>query len=321
MKIYPPIEPYQRFHLPVGDGHELYVERVGRPGGMPALVLHGGPGTGASELMRRFFDPKRFDVTLYDQRGAYRSRPLGSLDANTAADLVEDIVRLRTHLGLARWLVVGGSWGAALGLAYAAREPEAVSGLVLRGIYLGRRAEDLWQYQKGAGRLLPDAFADYLRPIPDEERGDLIAAYYRRLSGADAGARLEAARAFVTWGARTNAFMPDPAMVALIGSEPATPFVVAAARIAVHYAQGRSFLPTDDHLLRLAARMPRIRAILLHGRYDLAVPLRSALDLARAMPAASLRIIEKAGHDVASPAMEAALLAAIKEMADACASA
>jgi proline iminopeptidase len=319
--LYPPIEPYESFHFAVGDGHELYVERVGVRGGTPALVLHGGPGTGASAHMRRFFDPARFDVTLYDQRGALRSRKLGALEANTTAYLVEDIVRLRQRLGVESWLVVGGSWGVALALAYAAREPAHVAGLVLRGIYLGRRREDLWQYQEGASRLLPDAWEAFIAPIPIEERGDLISAYHRRLTGADDEARLLAARAFLTWGARTNSFFPDNATAELIAADYAAPFVVATAAIAAHYAQARSFLPADDHLLLLAATLPRMPAMLVHGRYDLAVPLRSALDLKAAMPWASMRIVEGAGHSPSEPAMADAIAQAITKMADACASA
>lgn len=319
--IYPPIEPYETFYLPVGEGHELYVERAGTPGGVPVVVLHGGPGTGASSETRRLFDPKRFDIVLFDQRGALRSRPLASLDANTTAHLVADIVRLRARLGIARWIVAGGSWGVALGLAYAAREPQHVAGLLLRGVYLARRSEDLWQYQEGASRIIPDAWEAFVAPIPPSERGDLIAAYHARLTGDDEAARLAAARAFLMWGARTNAFRPDPETEALIAADHAAPFVVATARIAAHYAVNRSFLPTDDHLLREAARLPRVPAVLIHGRYDLAVPLASAFDLKAAMPWAELRIVEGAGHSASERPMAEAFAQAASKMADAFASA
>jgi proline iminopeptidase len=321
LTFHPPIDPYDTFYLPVGDGHELYVERVGSRTGVPVLLLHGGPGAGASSDMRRVFDPKRVNGILFDQRGSLRSRPLGGLESNTTAHLVSDIVRLRERLGIERWVVAGGSWGVALALAYAAREPERVASLVLRGIYLGRRHEDLWQYQEGASALLPDAWEDFLTPIPNAERGDLIAAYYRRLTGSDESVRVGTALAFILWGLRTNAFSRDGETEALVKSEVAVPFVVAAARIALHYAQNRSFLPTDDHLLRAAAGLPRTPAVLLHGRYDLAVPLRSAFDLKRAMPWADLRIVEGAGHSASEPTMSRALAAAIKEKADAFASA
>jgi proline iminopeptidase len=321
MSSQPSAQPFETFHLPVGDGHELYVERVGTPGGIPALVLHGGPGAGASAALRGLFDPQRFSVTLFDQRGALRSRPLGSLEANTTAHLVEDIVRLRMHLGIARWIVVGGSWGVALALAYAAREPGCVAGLVLRGIYLGRRHEDLWQYQEGASRILPDAWEAFLAAIPRGERGDLISAYHRRLTGSDAAVRLAAARAFLAWGVRTNSLLADPEAQALIAADYTAEFVVATARIAAHYAVNRSFFPAADHILKLAAKLPPIRTALLHGRYDLAVPLRSALDLKAAMPWAQLKIVEGAGHAAAEPAMARALAAAITEKADAFASA
>jgi len=315
--IYPPIEPYEAFHLPVSEGHELYVERVGTRGGVPVVVLHGGPGAGASSEARRLFDPTLFDVVLFDQRGALRSRPLGSLDANTTAHLVEDIVRLREKLGLARWIVAGGSWGVALALAYAAREPERVAGLLLRGIYLARESEDHWQYQEGASRILPDAWAKFIAPIPIAERGDLVTAYHARLTGSDEAARLAAARALLIWGARTNVFRRDPETEALIVADYTAPFVVAAARIAAHYAVHRSFLPADDHLLRLAASLPCTRVILLHGRYDLAVPLASAFDLKAAMPWAELRIVEGAGHAPSERAMAEAFARAANNMADA----
>ncbi len=219
MTFHPPIDPTETFYLPVGGGHELYVERVGARGGVPLLLLHGGPGAGASADMRRIFDPERVSAVLFDQRGAFRSRPLGSLDANTTEDLVGDIVRLRQHLGIPRWIVAGGSWGVALALAYAAREPDCVASLVLRGVYLGRRSEDLWQYQEGASSLLPDAWADFVAPIPPAERSDLIAAYHRRVTGLSGAERDKAALDFILWGLRTNSFQPDTKTEALVRSE------------------------------------------------------------------------------------------------------
>lgn len=321
MNLYPPIEPFESFHHPVSHGHELYVERVGTRARIPVVVLHGGPGVGASAELRRLFDPCRFEVILFDQRGSLRSRPLGGLEGNTTWNLVEDLVSLRERLGIHRWLVAGGSWGVALALAYAAREPERVLGLLLRGIYLGRRHEDLWQYQEGASYLLPEAWPEFLERIPQDERRDLIAAYHRRLSAAAADGQLDCARAFLRWGLRTNTFSPDASEKGLIDADEVGPFVVAAARIAAHYAANRNFLPADDHLLRSAAGLPRLPAIILHGRYDLAVPLRSAFDLKAAMPWADLRVVEGAGHAVSEPAMARAFIMAAKEMADALTSA
>lgn len=311
MTLYPAIEPRETFHLSVGDGHEIYVERVGTPGAASALFLHGGPGTGASALARRLFDPARFDVTLFDQRGALRSRPLGSLDANTSDHLVEDIVRLRRHLGLERWMVVGGSWGSALALAYAAREPECVDALVLRGIYLGTRGEDLWQYQKGADRVLPEAFAAYRDFIPQAERQDLIAAYHRRLVGPATPERLAAARAFLLWGQRTNHFARDEEGEALIREDYAAPFIEATARIAAHYAVNGSFFG-DRPLLQRAAVLGAIPTHLIHGRYDLACPLSSAFALKAAMPHARLEIVEAAGHALGDPRLVPTVMAAIE---------
>ena len=315
LNLYPAIEPFQTHRLDVGDGHTIFVEESGAKSGLPVVVLHGGPGNGASAETRRLFDPGLFRVIQFDQRGALRSTPLGGLDANTTAHLVSDTIRVREYLGLDRWLVLGGSWGSALALAYAAQDAPAIAGQVLRGIYLGRRSEDLWQYQHGASELLPEAWNAFLEPIPAEERGDLVAAYYKRLTDDSQTVRRAAARAFLLWGLRTNNFMPDPEGEAVIEADYAAPFVEASARIAAHYAINRSFLPADGYLLEVAASLNGLPTSIIHGRYDLAIPLSSAAALKQAMPSANFRVVEAAGHAPLQPEMAEAVMVAIASMA------
>ena len=206
--LYPPIEPYRQGHLDVGDGHSLYWELCGNPNGKPAVFLHGGPGAGASPTHRRLFDPESYNLLVFDQRGCGRSTPHASLDANTTWDLVADIERLRRMVGVERWLVFGGSWGSTLALAYAETHTTRVTALILRGIFLLRRAELLWYYQEGASWLFPDKWERYLAPIPEDERGDIMAAYRRRLTGASPAAQIEAARAWSLWEARPSHCSP-----------------------------------------------------------------------------------------------------------------
>ncbi|MDB5622719.1 MAG: proline iminopeptidase, partial [Devosia sp.] len=210
--FYPPIEPYASGHLDVGDGHAIYWERVGTPGAKPAVFLHGGPGGGLNPGQRRVFDPARYDVLLFDQRGCGRSRPHASLEHNTTWDLVTDIEKLRELVGVDRWLVFGGSWGSTLALAYAQTHPQRVSELVLRGIFTLRRSELLWYYQAGASNLYPDKWEGFVAPIPEAERGDLIAAYHKRLTGKDPLLQLEAAKAWASWEGETLTLLPDPAV-------------------------------------------------------------------------------------------------------------
>src|SRR5215813_6614778 len=207
--VYPEIEPYRTGRLQVSARHNLYFEEAGRPDGQPAVYLHGGPGGGADPFARRFFDPARYRVALFDQRGCGRSTPKASLDENTTQDLVADIERLRVHLGIERWLVFGGSWGSTLALAYAETHPERVTHLVLRGIFLLRESEIRWFYQEGASALFPDVWETYLAPIPEAERGDLVHAYHRRLIGTDREAQLEAAKAWSLWEASTSTLRPN----------------------------------------------------------------------------------------------------------------
>jgi proline iminopeptidase len=309
--LYPPLEPYKHGLLDVGDGHEIYWEICGNPSGKPALFLHGGPGGGCSPEHRRLFDPERYRVLLFDQRGCGRSRPLASLDANTTWDLVADIERLRVLTGVERWLVFGGSWGSTLALAYAQTHPECVTELVLRGIFLLRRWELIWYYQHGASLLFPDKWERFLAPIPADEQDDLIAAYRRRLVDPDLNVQLEAARAWSLWEGETITLLPNESYSRQFGDDD---FARAFARIENHYFVHGAWLE-DRQLLRDIGRLRDIPAVIVQGRYDIATPPASAWDLHRAWPEAEFVLVEGAGHAYSEPGILAALLAATDRFA------
>jgi proline iminopeptidase len=310
--LYPPIEPFASGRLAVGNGHQIYYEQCGNPLGLPALLVHGGPGGGSNPTMRRLHDPSRYRIVLFDQRGCGRSTPHASIDGNTTWHLVGDIERLRTHLGIERWQLTGGSWGSTLALAYAERHPDRVTGLVLRGIFLLRQAELDWFYKDGARWLFPDAYEELLRPIPPAERDDLIAAYYRRLTSADRATQLAAAKAWSVWEGTTLSLHIDRARVASFAADA---YALAFARIECHYFMNGGFLECDDQLLRDAGRLAGIPGIIVQGRYDVVTPLRSAWDLKRAWPGADLRIVADAGHAMTEPGTIAELIRATDELA------
>jgi len=291
--LYPDLEPYDTGMLAVDARHTLYYEQCGNPNGRPVVLLHGGPGAGCSAKMRRFHDPAKYRIVLFDQRGSGRSTPHADLVDNTTWDLVADIERLRTKLGIDRWQVFGGSWGSTLALAYAETHPERVTELVLRGIFMLRRWELEWFYQEGASRLFPDAWEPYLEAIPEAERGDLIAAYHRRLTSPDEATRLAAARAWSVWEGATSFLRVDPAFV--IGHEDAA-FALAFARIENHYFVNDGFFETQDQLLRDAPRIADIPGVIVHGRYDVVCPIQNAWELHKAWPKAELVISPTAGH-------------------------
>lgn len=309
--LYPPIEPYRTGRLAVGDGHELHWELCGNPKGKPAVFLHGGPGAGCGPDHRRLFDPERWNVLLFDQRGCGRSTPHASLEANTTWHLVADIGRLRTMLGLERWLVFGGSWGSALALAYAETHPERVTGLILRGIFTLRRWELLWYYQHGASLLFPDKWERFLAPIPEEERHDLIAAYHRRLTGPDPSARLEAAKAWSLWEGETITLLPNAGYSEQHARDA---YALAFARIENHYFAHGGWLE-EGQLIRDAGRLRGIPGVIVQGRYDIATPPRTAWDLHRAWPEADFVMVEGAGHAVSEPGIRQALLEATDRFA------
>ncbi|KGE05070.1 prolyl aminopeptidase [Pseudohaliea rubra] len=313
--LYPPIEPYDHGWLTVGDGHEVYYEQCGNPVGKPCLFVHGGPGGGAGKDARRFFDPERYRIVLFDQRGCGRSRPHASLEANTTWDLVADMERLRETLRIERWLVFGGSWGSTLSLAYAQAHPEVVSELVLRGIFLLREREIRWFYQHGASELYPDAWEAYLAPIPEDERDDLVQAFHRRLTGPDEDERLAAARAWSVWEASTSFLRPRAAFVAELGTPAAA---LAMARIECHYFVNGGFLEHPDQLLEGIDRIRHIPAVIVQGRYDVVCPPVTAWSLHRAWPEAEFHLVADAGHSAFDGGNAAALVAATDRLAREC---
>ncbi|HEY8585459.1 MAG TPA: prolyl aminopeptidase [Rhodanobacter sp.] len=296
--LYPEIEPFDSGFLQVSPLHTLYYEQSGNPGGKPVVFLHGGPGGGVSPKCRRFFDPAVYRIVLFDQRGCGKSTPHAELTDNTTWDLVADIERVREHLSIGEWQVFGGSWGSTLALAYAQTHPDKVTELVLRGIFMLRRSELEWFYQKGCDTLYPDAWETYLAAIPEVERGDLMSAYHRRLTSSDAKTRIDAARAWSVWEGATSFLLQDESHMKSSGEDE---FALAFARIECHYFVNGGFFEHDDQLLRNVDRIRHIPAVIVQGRYDVVCPLRSAWDLHRAWPEAALHIVQDAGHSAFEP--------------------
>lgn len=295
--LYPEIEPYACGHLDVGDGHVIYWERAGTPGAKPAVFLHGGPGGTISPSHRRLFDPKLYDVTLFDQRGCGRSTPHAGLEANTTWHLVSDMERLREMAGAEKWLVFGGSWGSTLALAYAEKHPERVSELVLRGIYMLTKAELDWYYQFGVSEMFPDKWERFLAPIPPEERHEMMQAYYRRLTGADNAVRIAAAKAWSLWEGETITLLPEPSTSDHFGEDE---FADAFARLETHFFVNAGWLE-EGQLLRDADRLKGIPGIIAHGRYDMPCPAKNAWALHKAWPESEFYLVEGAGHAYSEP--------------------
>jgi proline iminopeptidase len=312
--LYPPLKPYRRGRLRVSALHELYFEESGNPRGKPVVFLHGGPGGGTSPAMRRFFNPRRYRIVLFDQRGCGKSRPHASLVANTTWDLVDDIERLREYLQIRRWQVFGGSWGSTLALAYAQTYPKRVTELVLRGIFLLRRSELDWFYQDelGAASLFPDLWEKYVSLIPPRERGNMMRAYYRRLTSGNAKVRARAAYAWAIWEGATSYLQAKDQDLAQFSD----PDIAAAfARIECHYFVNRGFMKREDQLLRGVRKIRHIPAVIVQGRYDVVCPVRSAWALHRAWPEADLKISVDAGHSAFEPSNASALVAATDRFA------
>ncbi|MFG1702843.1 prolyl aminopeptidase [Nonomuraea sp. M3C6] len=309
--LYPPIEPYDSGLLDVGDGNRIYWEVCGNPRGKPAVMLHGGPGGGCSAKHRRQWDPERYRIVLFDQRNCGRSRPHAGdpatdLSANTTWHLVDDMERLREHLGIDRWQVFGGSWGSALALAYAQRHPGRTTELVLRGIFTLRPQEVRWFYQEGACYLFPDLWEKYVAPIPAEERGDLLAAFRERLEGRDAGARLAAAKAWAQWEAATITLLPDPDLVEEFGQDERA---ICFARIENHYFHHAGWFEPEQ-LIRDVGKIRHIPAVIVQGRYDACTPMATAWDLHRAWPEAAFHVVHDAGHAFSEPGITDRLIEA-----------
>lgn len=292
--LHPPVEPFDSFRLRVSSIHEIYVEQCGNPQGAPVVFFHGGPGGGIDPMHRRYFDASRYRIVLFDQRGAGKSTPHACLDENTTWDLVADAERIRERLGIPAWHVFGGSWGSTLSLAYAVKHPQRTRSLTLRGVFLLRKAEIDWFYQDGASWIFPDAWERYLEPIPVEERGDLLAAYYKRLTSGDAAVESTCARAWSVWEGSTSKLIPDEGLIARCAGDT---FARQLARIEAHYFVNKGFFESDGWLLEEAkARLGEVPTVIVQGRYDVVCPAKSAWDLKKAMPQAQLKIIPDAGH-------------------------
>lgn len=309
--LYPAIEPYETGTLDVGDGHVLHYERVGTRGAKPAVFLHGGPGGGISPDHRRLFDPARYDVLLFDQRGCGQSTPHAELTANTTWHLVDDIEKLRVQMGVEQWLVFGGSWGSTLALAYAETHPQRVSALVLRGVYTVSKAELDWYYQFGVSEMFPEKWARFQAPVPEAERGNMIAAYRKVLTGDDRDKQIEAARVWSVWEAETITLLPAPDISAKHNEGH---FALAFARIENHYFTHGAWLE-DGQLLRDAHRLAGIPGVIVHGRYDMPCPARYAYALHQAWPDADFHLIEGAGHAWSEPGILDQLIAATDRFA------
>ena len=309
--LFPEIKPFAMHRLAVDPPHELYVEESGNPAGIPVLFVHGGPGSGCQPRNRCFFDPETYRIVLFDQRGAGRSTPHAELSGNDTSALVRDMDSIRTLLGIERWVLFGGSWGSTLSLAYAETHPERVLAMILRGIFLCRRQDLLWFYQDGASRVFPDHWRDYAEHIPEEERGDFMAAYYRRLTGANEIARMSAAKAWSLWEAQCATLRPNQDVIEHF-SDPHT--ALSLARIEAHYFVNNAFL-AEGQLLANASRIQEIPGFIIHGRYDMVCPVDNAFALHAAWPNAELQIVREAGHAAAEPGITDALLRATREVA------
>jgi proline iminopeptidase len=292
--------------------HEIYFEESGNPAGRPVIFLHGGPGGGSEPKQRRFFNPSKYRIVNFDQRGSGKSTPYASLDENTTWELVSDIEKIREHIGVKRWQVFGGSWGSTLALAYAESHPERVSELVLRGIFLLRKREIDWFYQRGASCLYPDAWEPYCSHIPEEERSDFLSAYHRRLTSEDPAIRLAAAKIWSGWEGATSKLLPDPNFVTDYEKDE---FALAFARIEAHYFYNRGFLKTDDQLLSDVSKIRHIPGVIVQGRYDVVCPMESAWALHRAWPEAELLVTGDGGHSAFDPPNSRALVAATDRFA------
>jgi proline iminopeptidase len=311
-ELYPPIEPFDEGFLKVSDLHSIHYEQVGNPKGKKVVFFHGGPGGGVEADYRRYYDPEKWHVTLFDQRGSGQSTPSAELRENTTWDLVADVERLREHLGIDRWVVFGGSWGSTLALAYAETHPSRVTGLILRGIFLLRRKELLWFYQEGASWLFPDAWDEFVKPIPEVERFDMMSAYYRRLTSDDPAVRGEAARAWSIWEGTTSRLFVDPNYITRFGREK---FADAFARIEAHYFVHGGFLKTDSQLLDDVPKIAHLPGVIVQGRYDVVCPAASAWELHKRWTRSKLVIVPDAGHSIREPGILSALVQATDDFA------
>ncbi len=313
LPFFPELQPYVRGRIRVSDLHEIYFEQCGNPSGKPVVILHGGPGGGISPNLRRFHDPSAYRMILFDQRGCGASTPYACLNENTTWDLVSDIEKLRVHLKIERWQVFGGSWGSTLALAYAETYPERVTELIVRGIFTVRKKEVDWLYQFGASMLFPEFWEDYVRLIPEDERGDFVLAYHKRLTGDDEVVKLACARAWSQWEGAVSSLLPNPERVVQFGNNH---FAIAFASIECHYFINKGFLEIDDQLLGNAHKLADIPGVIAQGRYDVITPPDTAYTLSNAWPKAQFVIVPDAGHAGSEPGMVDALVIATNSFID-----
>ena len=295
MELFPNIEPFNTFNLPVSDLHTIYVEESGNKNGKPVIFLHGGPGGGVDPKYRRYFDPEKWRIIMFDQRGCGKSTPFADLEENTTWDLVSDIEKIRNHLSIDNWVVFGGSWGSTLSLAYSQTHPDSCKGLILRGIFLVRKKELDWFYQEGANNIFPDRWESFLEPIPVEKRDNLMQAYYEILTGEDHSKKIEAAKAWSTWEGSTVRLLQDENFISDFSDDK---FAEAFARIECHYFMNNCWFDSDNHLIENMHKIRHIPGVIIHGRYDIICPVIQAWDLYKVWPEADLHIIPDAGHSI-----------------------
>lgn len=312
-ELYPPIKPYKQGKLQVSDLHAIHFEESGNPQGKPIVLLHGGPGGGCPAFYRQYFHPEKWRLIMFDQRGCGQSTPHAELRENTTWDLVNDIEKLRGHLEIEKWVVFGGSWGSTLSLAYSQTYPERCKGLILRGIFLLRQKELRWFYQEGASYIFPDAWEEYLKPIPSDERDDMLTAYYKRLTSPDLQIRLEAARAWSIWEASTSRLFLDKGLMQIFGK---SEFADAFARIECHYFINKGFFESENQLLMNVHRIRHIRCVIVQGRYDVVCPMISAWELHLAWQEAEFIVVPDAGHSMSEAGIKSALIEATDRFAE-----
>tara|TARA_B100000965_G_scaffold225414_1_gene188668 strand:+ start:28 stop:972 length:945 start_codon:yes stop_codon:yes gene_type:complete len=295
MELYPKAKVFNSFNLKVSELHSIFVEESGNQNGKPVIFLHGGPGGGISSTYRQYFNPEKWRIIMFDQRGCGKSTPFAELDENTTWDLVNDIEKIRNHLNIDQWVVFGGSWGSTLSLAYSQKHPSACKGLILRGIFLVRKKEIDWFYQYGASNVFPDRWESFLAPIPESKRNNLLSAYYEILTGDDQEKKIEAAKAWSTWEGSSVRLILDDEFISDFGD---AKFAEAFARIECHYFMNNCWLPTENYLIENVNKIRHIPAVIVHGRYDIICPVVQAWDLHKAWPEADLHIIPDAGHSI-----------------------
>ena len=313
MSLFPPIEPYNDLFLEVSDLHTIPGEEAGTPDGTPVVFVHGGPGGGIETIYRRYFDPEKWRIVLFDQRGCGKSTPFAELAENTTWDLVSDMEKIRDFLHIEKWVVFGGSWGSTLSLAYAQSHPGKVKGLILRGIFLLRHKEIQWFYQEGTSNIYPDAWENYIKPIDEGERDDFLSAYYKRLTSKNRDVRLEAAKAWSVWEGSTSKLLQDEKIMQHFGEED---FSEAFARIECHYFIHKGWFDPEDQLLQNISLIRHIPGAIVQGRYDVVCPMITAWELHQAWPEAEFHIIKDSGHSMTEPGIAEKLVQLTEHFAD-----